>query len=328
MGAEKPLVEAAGSAARLVVDPRRQPAGHRRAGRRLDRCAGRAGAASADRLRARLLPDHRLPSSPGRPPWSRPTWACCSSPSRRSCWRRSSKPDRCCWSCRCSSPGAGRASAPGAGTRPPWRPRRRSAWGCSSCSIPVPPACATPPGCTPSCRCAWSSRCPLSGCGPPAARRRCASWPSLLGLVTVAGGVVMFGVELPAIQKPVPSYFLIDLDARMLQDHWNRLEPGALVFDPIPSRATTLFGRFTNSSDHLVRGQTRLEGAHPGPGRAQAARRRVQLRLLRPGLFRRFIPGEPRRPAGPLYQAVGGGERQEQRLPQAAGFEGMPIRKR
>jgi hypothetical protein len=71
---------------------------------------------------------------------------------------------------------------------------------------------------------------------------------ALLGLVAVAGGLAMFGVELPAIQRPAPSYFLVDLDARMLQNYWNRLEPGVLVFDPIPSRATTLFGRFTDSS--------------------------------------------------------------------------------
>jgi hypothetical protein len=58
----------------------------------------------------------------------------------------------------------------------------------------------------------------------------------------------MFGIELLAAQAPVYSYFLGPLDARMTEEHWNRLPPGALVFDPEPSRATTVFGRFTDAA--------------------------------------------------------------------------------
>ncbi len=69
-----------------------------------------------------------------------------------------------------------------------------------------------------------------------------------LALVTVLGGLVMFGVQLVAIQRPVYSYFITSLDAQMARAHWNRLAPGTLVFDPTPYRAPTLFGRLTNSS--------------------------------------------------------------------------------
>jgi hypothetical protein len=70
----------------------------------------------------------------------------------------------------------------------------------------------------------------------------------LIGLLAGLGGMVMFGIELLAIQRPVYSTFLTPLDAQMAKKYWNRLEPGALIFDPTPYRAPTVFGRYTNSS--------------------------------------------------------------------------------
>ncbi len=69
-----------------------------------------------------------------------------------------------------------------------------------------------------------------------------------IGMTAVFGGMVLFGVELIAAQKPVYSYFLTNLDVSAARDYWNRLEPGALVFDPVPVRAVTIFGRPTRSS--------------------------------------------------------------------------------
>jgi hypothetical protein len=69
-----------------------------------------------------------------------------------------------------------------------------------------------------------------------------------LALIVMLGGFVLFAVQLPAARAPVISYFLSDLDARMWTKYWNRLEPGALVFDPMASRGTTVLGRFTNSA--------------------------------------------------------------------------------
>ena len=68
-----------------------------------------------------------------------------------------------------------------------------------------------------------------------------------LGFATMLGGIVYFSVQLIAIQKPIRTYFLSNLDEKVYQEYWNKLEPDALVFDPNPPRGVTLFGRFTNS---------------------------------------------------------------------------------
>ncbi len=68
------------------------------------------------------------------------------------------------------------------------------------------------------------------------------------GLVTTLSGLVLFGVQLAAIQKPVYATFITPMDAKMTQEYWNKLEPRALIFDPVVYRAPTVFGRFTDSS--------------------------------------------------------------------------------
>ena len=83
------------------------------------------------------------------------------------------------------------------------------------------------------------------------AQRRAQAFKILAGVLlgmTMLSGLVLFAVEMVAIPKPVESYFLNELDGRMFKYYWNKLEPGALVFDPSPSRAPTVFGRATNSS--------------------------------------------------------------------------------
>ncbi len=69
-----------------------------------------------------------------------------------------------------------------------------------------------------------------------------------VGLASTLSGLVLFGVQLVAIQKPVYSTFITPMDAKMSQEYWNKLEPAALVLDPVVYRAPTVFGRFTNSS--------------------------------------------------------------------------------
>jgi len=71
---------------------------------------------------------------------------------------------------------------------------------------------------------------------------------AVLGGVTMFGGIILTGVQIPAIQKPVYSYFITDLDVQMERDYWNKLEPGALVFDPLVSRSATLFARGSNAN--------------------------------------------------------------------------------
>lgn len=77
-------------------------------------------------------------------------------------------------------------------------------------------------------------------------RRWIAAIPAAAAML---GGVVLFGIELPAMQKPVYTYFITELDARISSQYWNKLEANALVFDPVPYRGPTVLGRFTNSSD-------------------------------------------------------------------------------
>ncbi len=68
------------------------------------------------------------------------------------------------------------------------------------------------------------------------------------GLAATLAGLVLFGVQLIAIQKPVYTTFISPMDAKMSQEYWNKLKPGALIFDPTVYRAPTVFGRFTDSS--------------------------------------------------------------------------------
>ena len=62
------------------------------------------------------------------------------------------------------------------------------------------------------------------------------------------GGLVVFGVELTAMPSPTQSYYLNDLDAVMMSRYWDKLEPDALVFDPLPNRSPVLFARYTNAA--------------------------------------------------------------------------------
>jgi hypothetical protein len=68
------------------------------------------------------------------------------------------------------------------------------------------------------------------------------------GVTSGIGGLVLLGVQLAAIQRPVFATFITQIDAKVAADHWNELRPGALVFDPLVFRAPTVFGRPTRSS--------------------------------------------------------------------------------
>ena len=70
----------------------------------------------------------------------------------------------------------------------------------------------------------------------------------VLAGTVMLGGLAIFCLELPALQRPVVSYDLNGLDASMNAALWNRLERDALVFDPLSYRAPALLGRFTDSS--------------------------------------------------------------------------------
>ncbi|MCL4531118.1 MAG: hypothetical protein M1485_01385 [Chloroflexi bacterium] len=82
-------------------------------------------------------------------------------------------------------------------------------------------------------------------------RKRSGAWQVVAlsgGLVTTFAGLILFGVQLVAIQKPIYTTFITPMDAQMSQSYWNKLRPDALIFDPTVYRAPTVFGRFTDSS--------------------------------------------------------------------------------
>jgi hypothetical protein len=70
-----------------------------------------------------------------------------------------------------------------------------------------------------------------------------------LGAISLLGGALLFAVELVAIPRPVYGEFVSDMDARFYEEYWDRL-PAGWVFDPIASRAPTLFGRQSNALIH------------------------------------------------------------------------------
>ncbi len=78
-------------------------------------------------------------------------------------------------------------------------------------------------------------------------------WLGRLGLgagmaAAMLGGLGVLLILLPAMQRPMYSNFVEELDARMFHREWNHLERDALIFDRSSHRAPTLFGRYTNSN--------------------------------------------------------------------------------
>ncbi|RJP55585.1 MAG: hypothetical protein C4583_00435 [Anaerolineaceae bacterium] len=71
----------------------------------------------------------------------------------------------------------------------------------------------------------------------------------LLGFVTIFGGLILFGIEMTAAQKPVLPLAMQPMDIQIYNEYWDKLEPDALVFDTLPARAVTIFGRFTDSNE-------------------------------------------------------------------------------
>jgi hypothetical protein len=70
----------------------------------------------------------------------------------------------------------------------------------------------------------------------------------VVGAAGCLGGLVLLAMQLVAIQRPVYSTFITQLDASVAEEQWNQLEAGALVFDPLVFRAPTVLGRPTRSS--------------------------------------------------------------------------------
>lgn len=64
-----------------------------------------------------------------------------------------------------------------------------------------------------------------------------------LYLLAVCGGLVLFSAQVPAVQSPVLAPYMTELDAQISDKYWNTLPADTMVFDPLPYRAVTVFGR-------------------------------------------------------------------------------------
>lgn len=91
--------------------------------------------------------------------------------------------------------------------------------------------------------------------------------------MTVLGGVMLFGSELIALQKPLFPMDMQEMDARMAKRYWNQLPADSLVADPNPMRGVIVFGRPTRShlTWYLEKPEWQALIANPDPYRLQAA---------------------------------------------------------
>ncbi len=69
----------------------------------------------------------------------------------------------------------------------------------------------------------------------------------MLGAMMCVSGLVVFAFQLPSMIASVPSYYMNELDAQILDKYWNTFDQDAMVFDAVPSRAVTVFGRAVNA---------------------------------------------------------------------------------
>ncbi|MFZ5858979.1 MAG: hypothetical protein ACOYZ6_19300 [Chloroflexota bacterium] len=70
-----------------------------------------------------------------------------------------------------------------------------------------------------------------------------------IGFITIFSGLILFGIELTAAQKPVLPLAMQTMDVQIYNEYWDKLPSDALVFDTLPARAVTIFGRFTDSNE-------------------------------------------------------------------------------
>ena len=86
-------------------------------------------------------------------------------------------------------------------------------------------------------------------------------------LLSVISGIVIFAIQLIAIQSPQLSYFIQPIDGMVARQYWNRLEPDAQVLSSDPSLSVTIFGRevVSNSTMYVTLPIWKQLKANPDP---------------------------------------------------------------
>ena len=123
-----------------------------------------------------------------------------------------------------------------------------------------------------------------------------------LGFVTIFGGMILFGIELTAAQKPVLPLAMQPMDVQIYNEYWDKLEPDALVFDTLPARAVTIFGRFTDSNETWYVPKAIVDSPRAESLPPRSARRWLRLFLLQPDQLGKFLPRSAIRPRRSLRQ--------------------------
>lgn len=107
--------------------------------------------------------------------------------------------------------------------------------------------------------------------------KRRSSWLQTITIsfaaVALLGGVVIFALQLSAIGNPVTSYFMTGLDEKIYKSKWDQLPRDTLIFDRMPSRAPTVFGRFTytGNSWYIFKPEWKELVADPDPYKLREA---------------------------------------------------------
>ena len=74
-------------------------------------------------------------------------------------------------------------------------------------------------------------------------------WAGALSGMALISGLILFGLQLIAIQRPVYASYIQPLDVTMMENYWDRLEGNGYVFDSIRSRAPVIFARYNYASN-------------------------------------------------------------------------------
>lgn len=65
---------------------------------------------------------------------------------------------------------------------------------------------------------------------------------------SMLSGIMIFGIQMVGMQKPVLSLFITELDAKIMSSYWGKLDKNYMVFDPNVPRGVTVFGKANVSS--------------------------------------------------------------------------------
>jgi hypothetical protein len=107
-------------------------------------------------------------------------------------------------------------------------------------------------------------------------RRRGQNWKLVTALLLAAsmfGGVMLFGIQAIAGQRPLLPPWISELDARISRLYWDRLPAGGMVFDLTPTRSVIVFGRAVNSNISWFEAKPEWDAlaSAPDPVRVHAA---------------------------------------------------------